>query len=629
MRNLFTFSILFLIISFQSIIAQTTLSAGDIIIPTVNADGDKNFDFVPLINLESGTVIKFTDNAWISSSSSLATNEGTLTYTAATSISAGTIVSCPSNNGGEGFTENGSFLQSVSGDNILVYQGTASSPSFIYGIGWARGDSWNYNSTNYTSDIPPPLSEVSCTIVNLGATDNYQYNTANGSSGNNAEILAILTSVSNYNSNDASAYSALSATFTISSSGYSIKGPTNSGDLVITEINDPTNSDFSYLEIYNTSSDYMNILECSAIQYNASNTTTFSSSESNLTITRRNGVNIKLDGGILIAPKNFLLLIRGDNTTVSVSSFESSSYYNRTLNDNVLFAWEGSTAAGVPLITGDETFKTTNSSGTTIDKTAVNVDSLIKVSGSPETFAADKRYERISVSSYDWVKYTGDYTNATPGSISSDNQNDSSLPVSLQDFNAIPGNNKVTLTWITESETENLGFNLYRSTEKDGGFVIINDRLLPGHGSTSERHEYFYVDRDVVNGVTYYYKLEDVDYAGKAKLHDKVISVTPTSKESDANINQFRLYPCYPNPFNPETTLRFELTEAARISVQIYDLLGNRITTLSNTAFQPGEHNLTWNGKDHQNRLVGTGIYFLQISGDRGFSRTEKVIFLR
>ncbi|MCK4716470.1 MAG: T9SS type A sorting domain-containing protein, partial [Candidatus Marinimicrobia bacterium] len=85
----------------------------------------------------------------------------------------------------------------------------------------------------------------------------------------------------------------------------------------------------------------------------------------------------------------------------------------------------------------------------------------------------------------------------------------------------------------------------------------------------------------------------------------------------------------YPNPFNPETTLRFELIEATKISVQIYDLLGNRITTLTNAAFQPGEHNLTWNGRDYQNRLVGTGIYFLQISDDRGFSRTEKVISLR
>jgi len=230
--------------------------------------------------------------------------------------------------------------------------------------------------------------------------------------------------------------------------------------------------------------------------------------------------------------------------------------------------------------------------------------------------------------SYSDFTWDGTYT-STFGTVNNDGSNDQSLPVSLQDFNAVPGNGKVTLFWITESETENLGFNIYRGVNKNGEFLMLNAELIAGHGSTSERHEYSYVDHDVINGVTCHYKLEDVDYAGKAKLHEKVVSATPTSKESDANINQFRLYPCYPNPFNPETTLRFELTEAARISVQIYDLLGNRIITLSDAAFQPGEHNLTWNGRDHQNRLVGTGIYFLQISGDRGFSRTEKVIFLR
>lgn len=206
---------------------------------------------------------------------------------------------------------------------------------------------------------------------------------------------------------------------------------------------------------------------------------------------------------------------------------------------------------------------------------------------------------------------------------------DQSLPVSLQDFNAVPGSGKVTLCWITESETENLGFNLYRSTALNGQFTIINNQLIPGHGSTSERHEYLFNDRDVINGVTYYYKLEDVDYAGKAKLHDKVVSATPTSIESDANINQFRLYPCYPNPFNPSTNIRISLPETAPVKLQVYNLNGELISTLVNTSLSAGEHSFTWSGRDHQNRLVGTGIYFLQISGDRGFSRTQKVIFLR
>ncbi|MBU0490200.1 MAG: hypothetical protein KKD31_19850, partial [Bacteroidetes bacterium] len=98
---------------------------------------------------------------------------------------------------------------------------------------------------------------------------------------------------------------------------------------------------------------------------------------------------------------------------------------------------------------------------------------------------------------------------ATPGAHNtSQTSGDMSLPVSLQDFNALPGNSKVTLCWTTESETENLGFNLYRSVNKNGEFLMLNAELIPGHGSTSEMHEYFWVDKNVVNGVSYYYKIE-------------------------------------------------------------------------------------------------------------------------
>ncbi|MBU0712036.1 T9SS type A sorting domain-containing protein, partial [bacterium] len=87
--------------------------------------------------------------------------------------------------------------------------------------------------------------------------------------------------------------------------------------------------------------------------------------------------------------------------------------------------------------------------------------------------------------------------------------------------------------------------------------------------------------------------------------------------------------PCFPNPFNPETTLRFELGKAADVSVQVYDLLGNLVNTLTNSAYQPGEYSLSWNGRDAHDRLSATGIYFLCISSGTGFSSTQKVIFLR
>ncbi|MDP8204666.1 MAG: hypothetical protein P9L95_09065, partial [Candidatus Tenebribacter mawsonii] len=184
---------------------QTVLSAGDIVLVTVNADDNKNFDFVPLIDLESGTIIKFTDNAWVSANSALNDNEGIITYTASSFVSKGSILSY-SGSDGNGFVKSGSFNPSGSGDNIIVYQGTEASPSFLYGIGWAKGASWSYSGTN-DSDIPSGLSEISNTILNLGTYDNYQYN-GSTSFASPSEFLIAIGDKSNWSGRNEIAYTA-------------------------------------------------------------------------------------------------------------------------------------------------------------------------------------------------------------------------------------------------------------------------------------------------------------------------------------------------------------------------------------------------------------------------------------
>ena len=126
-----------LLFAYQEILsAQSTLSAGDLILVTVNADGDKNFDFVPLVDISANTVICFSDNAW--NGSALKSSEGTLKYTAGSAVTAGTILSYSGTVSGDWSTEDAGFNPSGSGDNILVFQGSSSSPTFIHGIGWAN-----------------------------------------------------------------------------------------------------------------------------------------------------------------------------------------------------------------------------------------------------------------------------------------------------------------------------------------------------------------------------------------------------------------------------------------------------------------------------------------------------------
>ena len=76
-------------------------------------------------------------------------------------------------------------------------------------------------------------------------------------------------------------------------------------------------------------------------------------------------------------------------------------------------------------------------------------------------------------------------------------------------------NGQIILSWITESELENAGFNILRSQSKQGPFVKVNPKLIQGAGTIGERSSYTWKDTTAKPNVEYYYRIEDVSYAGK------------------------------------------------------------------------------------------------------------------
>jgi len=201
---------------------------------------------------------------------------------------------------------------------------------------------------------------------------------------------------------------------------------------------------------------------------------------------------------------------------------------------------------------------------------------------------------------------------------------DYSLPVELTSFTATAGDSKIALNWSTESEIDNLGFNIYRTTNENGKFSMLNDELIPGAGNSSQKHEYKYVDKNVTNGVTYWYKLEDVDFSGNTKFHGTV-SGTPMKKALPL---AFRLYPNYPNPFNPVTTISYDLLEAGYVKLAVYDLRGEKVVTLIKGNQAAGSYKINWDGTNQHGELVTSGLYFLRIASGK-YLRTHKMVFIR
>ena len=89
------------------------------------------------------------------------------------------------------------------------------------------------------------------------------------------------------------------------------------------------------------------------------------------------------------------------------------------------------------------------------------------------------------------------------------------LPVELSHFSARLVEDKIVINWTTESELNNAGFNIYRSTARTGNFRLINTKLIKGAGTTGEKSTYQFIDTTAKLNVSYYYRIEDIDFGGK------------------------------------------------------------------------------------------------------------------
>ncbi len=84
----------------------------------------------------------------------------------------------------------------------------------------------------------------------------------------------------------------------------------------------------------------------------------------------------------------------------------------------------------------------------------------------------------------------------------------------------------------------------------------------------------------------------------------------------------------YPNPFNPETTFAFALEKPSRVSLDIYNIRGQRVRTLTDERMESGIHRVTWHGRDDNNRPVGSGVYFARIVTEAG-TVVKKVVLIK
>ncbi|MDY6915024.1 MAG: T9SS type A sorting domain-containing protein [Candidatus Cloacimonadota bacterium] len=89
-----------------------------------------------------------------------------------------------------------------------------------------------------------------------------------------------------------------------------------------------------------------------------------------------------------------------------------------------------------------------------------------------------------------------------------------------------------------------------------------------------------------------------------------------------------RLSQNYPNPFNPETTINYEMTQPGNVTIEIYNIKGQKIKTLVNSTKDAGEHSVVWNGRDESGNSVSSGVYFYKMQAGK-YTSTKKMILMK
>ena len=124
------------------------------------------------------------------------------------------------------------------------------------------------------------------------------------------------------------------------------------------------------------------------------------------------------------------------------------------------------------------------------------------------------------------------------------------------------------------------------------------------------------------------YIVDDINYSNQfySSLFD-CISASTLKNENEINPSVFRLYQNHPNPFNPSTQIRYQLSISSHVKIAVYNTMGKIVKTLANEYQTAGFRSVKWDGKNNNKQKVSTGVYFYSIQSGE-FSSTKKMILL-
>jgi len=197
------------------------------------------------------------------------------------------------------------------------------------------------------------------------------------------------------------------------------------------------------------------------------------------------------------------------------------------------------------------------------------------------------------------------------------------VPAELAAFGGSVLEQAVSLNWTTTSQTNNAGWMVMRST--DGiTYEVVSD-ILPGAGTSDAVLNYGFEDHNVPGVETVYYRLDQIDLDGAIHSSAPIEVILGARFQNLPTEFGTRIYP---NPFNPATTIAYDLPSDSAVSIVIYGALGQEIRRLVTEQKAAGRYSIQWDALDNFGRSVGSGVYIAKIEAGQ-FTASQKMLLLK
>lgn len=192
-----------------------------------------------------------------------------------------------------------------------------------------------------------------------------------------------------------------------------------------------------------------------------------------------------------------------------------------------------------------------------------------------------------------------------------------SVPVG---FDGVLSDSTALFTW-SENPEDDIG---HYVIDKSGEIGFIENHYARFTSSNT-----WFIDSTYTLGELAFYRLCAVDHVGNSGDFSETIQLTILNTEIKPAIpTRYALRQNFPNPFNPTTTIQYEIKDVGDVVIDIFNVLGERVKRYTVPSQSPGYYSMKWKGKNEENKYVGAGLYFYSLTVN-GYTKTRKMVLLK